>query len=970
MPLAVCAAAVAFGAFGAMPAFDTLIAHRGESVDAPENTLPAYRTAVERGFGFECDIYLSKDGRVFTFHDGSLARTSGGANTNRCNDATWDEVSRLDVGNWGKWKGSKFAGTRPALLEEVLELTRNGRWLYIDVKSKTADIVPYVKAVFEKQKRANPGNTLFLCGSVACGKAFKRLMPEYKVLACLNCRKKWEKGAPPVPVADIIATAREMGADGVDIRFIGNVTTDAYMKAIKDAGLELHVWTIDDLAAAVEAFRRGAQTVTTNCAKKLLDEYGSGGRALVEKRAAPLEWLFPTGDNTPHEGMAFADGVTGVLAWGGGDTLKLTVSRADLWDHRGGYTWTDAQCYTNITDAILKGDKERLLGLFRKVTPPGEPRNPFMLPLGRVEVKIPGATLKRGTLDVKAGVGTIEFDLGGKPHRVELAMSKASRAFALKLPDGITFETKAIHCMEFPTVNKRLTSLGYQPAKYSDNGFTWELPADESVTLEFAKRGGELSIATWRGDPVGASVLLALGHAGRVTLPFARVRAEAEAHWAKFWAEGARVKVPDPVIQGLFDYGMYRFGAMTDPDGVPAGLQGPWIEDNDLPPWSGDYHFNINVQECYSPAYRGGHFANMMPLFSMILSWRPILRENARKFARVGGGYSLPHSVSDKGVNIGGFWTGTIDHGSTAWVADMMWRYVKYSGDVNFLKNGAYDFMKGAMNVYRAMMTEDAAGRFAFPTGPSPEWGGSDFHRAVGRNPSFQLAAAHRLARDLIAAAAMLGERPDATWLDVEKRLPLAAIDDAQGGILLFENRPLSESHRHHSHMAGLFPFDIFDLSDRATAATVEKTYAHWRAKGVSMWAGWSLPWAAVLGVHLARPADAVSMLHDWDEYYANPGHASRCWPWKSGFAKCRGGRRIGRDGRPEEREVMQMDGQCAFAAAVLELMAHEVNGKTEFFRGCPPEWRDVSFENVALSDGRRVRGRRVDGKATVTFAE
>ncbi|MBQ3748744.1 MAG: hypothetical protein II863_15175, partial [Kiritimatiellae bacterium] len=53
----------------AEPAFDTLIAHRGESVDAPENTLPAYKTAVERGFGFECDIYLSKDGRVFTFHD-------------------------------------------------------------------------------------------------------------------------------------------------------------------------------------------------------------------------------------------------------------------------------------------------------------------------------------------------------------------------------------------------------------------------------------------------------------------------------------------------------------------------------------------------------------------------------------------------------------------------------------------------------------------------------------------------------------------------------------------------------------------------------------------------------------------------------------------------------------------------------------------------------------------------------------
>ena len=269
-------AGVALVSQGAIPSLETFISHRGESKDAPENTLPAYRTAVARGFGFECDIYLSKDGRVFTFHDKTLTRTSNGANTNKCNDATWDEVSKLDVGNWGNWKGSKFAGTRPALLEEVLELTRDGRWLYIDVKSKTADIVPYVKAIFEKQKKANPRNTLFLCGSVECGKAFKRLMPEYKVLSCLNCCKGWKKDTKPEPVGNIIAVTREMGADGVDLRFIRDVTTAEYMKAVKDAGFELHVWTVDELDDAVEAFRRGAQTVTTNCAKKLLDEYTAG----------------------------------------------------------------------------------------------------------------------------------------------------------------------------------------------------------------------------------------------------------------------------------------------------------------------------------------------------------------------------------------------------------------------------------------------------------------------------------------------------------------------------------------------------------------------------------------------------------------------------------------------------------------------------------------------------------------------
>ena len=260
--------------FAAEPGYDTLIAHRGESVDAPENTLPAYKTAVERGFGFECDIYLSKDGRVFTFHDRDLKRTSGGVNKKKCADAMWaGELENIDVGSWGKWKGSKFAGTRPALLEEVLELTRDGRWLYIDVKSKDAKIVPYVKEIFARQNKATPANTLFLCGSVACGKEFKRLMPEFKVLSCLNCRNGWKKDSKPVAVSEIISTTREMGADGVDIRYDREVTTAEYIRTIKDEGLELHVWTVDDLADTLEAFRRGAQTVTTNCAKKQLDEY-------------------------------------------------------------------------------------------------------------------------------------------------------------------------------------------------------------------------------------------------------------------------------------------------------------------------------------------------------------------------------------------------------------------------------------------------------------------------------------------------------------------------------------------------------------------------------------------------------------------------------------------------------------------------------------------------------------------------
>ena len=261
----------------AVPAYNTLISHRGESVDAPENTLPACKTAVERGFGFECDVYLSKDGRVFTFHDNTLTRTTSGANTNKCCDVTWDEISKVDVGSWGEWKGSKFAGTRPALLEEVLDLARDERMIYVEVKPGP-EIVPYIKDVFAKQKKATPKNTLFIAFNRKTCKKLKELMPEYKVY-WLTSSKIRDKSKKKVPVtADyIIKGLRETKADGVDCHFDHDIITADLIKKVRSAGYEFHVWTVDDLDDTLAAFKRGAQTVTTNCAKKLLGEYKAGG---------------------------------------------------------------------------------------------------------------------------------------------------------------------------------------------------------------------------------------------------------------------------------------------------------------------------------------------------------------------------------------------------------------------------------------------------------------------------------------------------------------------------------------------------------------------------------------------------------------------------------------------------------------------------------------------------------------------
>lgn len=274
----VAAALMAGSAICAEPAYDTLISHRGESHDAPENTMPAFKMAVDRGFGFECDIYLSADRKLFTFHDRNLKRTTGGKHTENCTVASWDDViSKVNVAGWGKWKGSKFDPTAPALLEDVLKLARDGRYIYVEVKGNNPKWVPYIKEVFAKQSKATPKNTLFICfGDDVCAE-LKRQMPEYRVYWLTAGRsranRKTGKKSHVYTAEEIIAILKKLGVDGVDFHFKPNIVTAEFVKKIRDAGFGFHVWTVDDLKLAKLAFSRGVETVTTNCAKKMLDEH-------------------------------------------------------------------------------------------------------------------------------------------------------------------------------------------------------------------------------------------------------------------------------------------------------------------------------------------------------------------------------------------------------------------------------------------------------------------------------------------------------------------------------------------------------------------------------------------------------------------------------------------------------------------------------------------------------------------------
>ena len=108
------------------------IAHRGYSSTAPENTLPAYILAKEKGFAYaECDVAFTKDGIAVLLHDATIDRTSNGSGN--IADLTYEELLQYD---FGSWKSSKYAGTKIPTFEEFIALCKEiGLHPYIEIKN-------------------------------------------------------------------------------------------------------------------------------------------------------------------------------------------------------------------------------------------------------------------------------------------------------------------------------------------------------------------------------------------------------------------------------------------------------------------------------------------------------------------------------------------------------------------------------------------------------------------------------------------------------------------------------------------------------------------------------------------------------------------------------------------------------------------------------------------------------------------
>lgn len=232
-----------------------IIAHRGASYDAPENTVAAIRLAWDqKADGSEFDIYLTKDGKIAVMHDKDAKRTAGVSKV--VPEVTLEELRALDV---GKWKGAKFAGEKVPTLDEMLATVPTGKTVFIEVKCGP-EIVPELVRVLQASKlRAE--QTPVISFNAAVIAAVKKARPDVPAYWLVGLTPK--KGTAPPTAAALIAKAREIKADGLDLS-ASEVLDEAFAKAVREAGLKLYVWTVNDAEVAKRMVRLGVDGITTD----------------------------------------------------------------------------------------------------------------------------------------------------------------------------------------------------------------------------------------------------------------------------------------------------------------------------------------------------------------------------------------------------------------------------------------------------------------------------------------------------------------------------------------------------------------------------------------------------------------------------------------------------------------------------------------------------------------------------------
>jgi glycerophosphoryl diester phosphodiesterase len=249
-----------------------IIAHRGASALAPENTIIAFKKAIESGAdGIEFDVRLTKDEIPIVFHDATLKRVSNKAV--HISKLYLEDLQRVQkIGEWFNRRfptkaNEEFLKEKIPTLEELLNFLRDFQGkIYLEIKGtekQTLVLSEKIKKIVESSHLSQ--QIVFKSFRLNAIKRLKEILPKARTAALF---------APKIITLSrktkIIQKATESSADEISIHY--SLATEKFIRTAKASGFYVVIWTVDHPRWIQKALKTGIHALITNDPTKLIAE--------------------------------------------------------------------------------------------------------------------------------------------------------------------------------------------------------------------------------------------------------------------------------------------------------------------------------------------------------------------------------------------------------------------------------------------------------------------------------------------------------------------------------------------------------------------------------------------------------------------------------------------------------------------------------------------------------------------------
>lgn len=663
------------------------------------------------------------------------------------------------------------------------------------------------------------------------------------------------------------------------------------------------------------------------------------------------------------EALPMGNGDLGCLIWNKSHKLRFSIDKAGIWDCSGAPENQEGFTYDNLKRLIKEKRQKEINQIFddcySKTTPTKLPTGKLILDLGvrknivsSLNLTSAEATLTVGNIILKSFIHA-EEDYG------LISINKSNVKTTLDKPN---YAIKGVRQFKFSSkgISQSLKNLSYDRAEFhkdiKDNvqiEYFIQPTNDSFYGIFVAKKQDENStlISYTAGLSPEKNFEKEINTViNAVNIGYDKAFTSHKSWWKNYF-EKSTICLPDKELEYNWYFNNYLLASCSRKGKYPMPLQGVWTADNNnLPPWKGDYHHDLNTQMSYTSYLKANHIQEGESYIDYLLSLAQVGRDFAKKYYGVSG-LCLPSVMDIQGHALGGWAQYSLSPTNQLWLCLIMIRHYHYVGSLDYLKDTLFPYLS-EVGEFIMNLLEEKDGCYRLPLSTSPEIHDNTLKSWLTPNSNYDLA----LMRAFMQEMSNLSEELSLTdkksyWTEALSKMENLAVNK-DNVLMISKDFTLNESHRHLSHCMSIYPLMTLPYTQE-NKMIIDSTISSLENLGIGYWVGYTFGWMSNLYAVQNNGDKAYAMIKDFFTNYCTD----------NGF-HCNGDHRKKTACNFKYRHFT-LEGNFLATDAINNMLLYSEKYGLKLFPAIPKNWENVSFENFCGYGGLTVSAKMLNGKIT-----